>query len=102
MNGICQNAAVKNHLTKLWKRYAVPKSQNEKRCQLKGGSQEMVVMPGRLMIKNFNNDNSSEFGAKYKWNGRMIHKFPRTIVIKLFTIKLLSQPWFDIFFHPGF
>ena len=38
------------------------KSQGEKRCEIKGGSQEMAVMV--VNGKNFNNDNSGEFGAE--------------------------------------
>jgi len=32
----------------------------EKRCEIQSGGQEMAVMVG----KNFNNNNSGEFGAK--------------------------------------
>jgi len=34
----------------------------EKRCEIQGGGQEMAVM--LVNSKNFNNDNSDEFGAK--------------------------------------
>ena len=35
----------------------------KKRCEVQGGGQEMAVMVGYRQ-KNFNNDNSSEFGAR--------------------------------------
>jgi len=35
---------------------------SEKRCDIQGGGQEMAVMVSNS--KNFNNDNSGEFGAK--------------------------------------
>ena len=40
--------------------------QGEKRCEIKGGGQEVIVMVGYyyyLMAKNFINDSSGEFGA---------------------------------------
>ena len=36
------------------------KGYGEKRCEIQGGGQEMAVMVG-----NFNNDNSGEFGAAW-------------------------------------
>ena len=38
------------------------KSQGEKRCENKGGSQEMAVI--LFNSKKFNNNNSDEFGAE--------------------------------------
>ena len=47
------------------KRYGPQKGHGGKRCEIQGGGQEMAVIG-----KNFNNDNSGEFGAAWSW-----HKF---------------------------
>ena len=60
----------------------------------------MAVMVG-YNGKNFNNNNSGEFGAAWSIGT----KFTRIVVIKIFTINLPSQPFlgchlgFHIFFH---
>ena len=42
------------------------KGYGEKRCEIKGGGQEMAAMV--VNGKNFNDNNSGEFGAAWSWH----------------------------------
>jgi len=63
------------------KKCAALKSQGEKRCGIKGGGKEMVVMDKI--------DNSGEFNAQSQWNYRQW-------IIKNFAINLLSQSFHQL------
>ena len=79
------------------KKGAAPKCQGEKRCEIKGDDQEMAVIivqwQSFYVIKAIQVNLVPSSSETWK-----THKFTRIVIIKIFVIKLLSQPFLAAIF----